>query len=512
MINLTQIRKFFIRKRIIWSVVALIVILSGWWFFFGRNNGEGNIQFEAASVQNIHQTVLATGQVASGTDLDLGFQSSGVVAQVYVKEGDKVYKGQILANLNEASALASLTSAKGTLAKAQADYDKLIAGATQEDIKTVQDAVVSAQQDLDNEYDTAKNTLNDAYLSIYNSYTFALNIKKSYFPTSDQQGIKVENSTTDIAIQMNAAQNSIAGATTDPRIDNSLASVELNLQGVYTDLSVIRDQCDYGVYYDTVTSTDKTSLDTKKSTVNTEITDISSIQQNIASYKAALQTAKDKLAYKVAPPTQADIDAAKGQITSAQGQVYSAQATLNNLIIYAPITGTITQVDIKVGQQATALSEAIILQNVTDLHSEAYVSEANIASLQLGQSVDYTFDALGPDKHYQGKILTINPSATLISGVVNYKVTGSLDNITELKPGMTANMIILVAQKDNTIVVPSSAVINQDGKQYVRVVDNTKTGIYHNVEVQVGLQADGGLTEILSGVSSGQQVVTYVKQ
>ena len=76
---------------------------------------------------------------------------------------------------------------------------------------------------------------------------------------------------------------------------------------------------------------------------------------------------------------------------------------------------------------------------------------------------------------------------------------------------MTANMTILVAKKDNALSVPSTAVINKTDGQYVRVIDDAKKLTYHEVKVQVGLQADGGLVEILSGLKNGQEIVTYVK-
>jgi HlyD family secretion protein len=205
-------------------------------------------------------------------------------------------------------------------------------------------------------------------------------------------------------------------------------------------------------------------------------------------------------------------------VLSAQGQVDAADAAVNNSIIVAPESGTITQVDIKVGEQATAMKEAIILQNISDLHAEADVSEANVASLQVGQPIDYTFDALGPDQHFAGKVLTVNPASTVISGVVDYLVKGSLDNVPAstqggpgIKPGMTANMTILVATKNGALAVPSTAIINNNNKQYVRVVTNDKNKTYKQVEVQTGLQADGGLVEITSGLSEGQEIITFMK-
>ena len=84
-----------------------------------------------------------------------------------VKEGDKVYQGQVLATLNQASALANLTSAQGTLAQAKANYDKILTGAKTEDIKISEDSLLSAEQDLTNQYLGGKTILSNAYAKIY---------------------------------------------------------------------------------------------------------------------------------------------------------------------------------------------------------------------------------------------------------------------------------------------------------------------------------------------------------
>ena len=81
-----------------------------------------------------------------------------------------------------------------------------------------------------------------------------------------------------------------------------------------------------------------------------------------------------------------------------------------------------------------------------------------------------------------------------------------------VKPGMTVNMTILVAEKHDALAIPYSAIINKNSKQYVRIIDNPKEKTYHEVEVKTGLQADGGLVEILSGLAEDQEVVTYIKK
>jgi HlyD family secretion protein len=508
-----KFKKLFTKKIIIWVAIILLVAIGVLYFIFGRGKNSGNIQTALVTKQDLQETVLSTGQVVSGTNLTLSFQASGIVRQVLVTEGDKVSAGQTLAELNDASQRASLTSAQGSLAQAQASYEKLLAGATQQGINTAQDSVNSAKQDLTNAYSGALNTLNNAYTSIYNADALAVRIQNNYFSTRDPAGIQVQDSKDDIDTNANSTksyldtENSMAPADVDAFVTKMLSA----LNSVYDDINVIRAQCDQGIYYSSVTDADKSSLDSQKTAVNTALSGVTALQQSIASLKLALQKAQDQLSVTTAPPTKADVDLAKGQILSAQGQVDAAQNVVNNSVIKAPLPGTITRVEIKVGEQATPTQEAIVLQNINDLHAEADVSEANVASLQIGQTIDYTFDALGPDQHFAGKVLTINPASTVISGVVDYLVKGSLDNVPGIKPGMTANMTILVAQKNNAIAVPSTAIINKNNNQYVRIITNDKTKTYKEVQVQTGLQADGGLVEIISGLTEGQEIVTYIK-
>jgi HlyD family secretion protein len=238
---------------------------------------------------------------------------------------------------------------------------------------------------------------------------------------------------------------------------------------------------------------------------------INSAQNQINSAQAAWQQSQATLAQQKAKAQPADINAAKAQLLSAEGTVAAAQTALENTILKAPADGTITKIDTKVGQQATAMQPVFILQNINALHSEAYVSESNVASLKIGQTVDYTFDALGPDRHFSGKILTIDPASTVISGVVNYLVKSDLPNIAEIKPGMTVNMTVMVATRENALAVSSSAIINQNGQQYVRIINNPQTKTFDQMPIVTGLQADGGLVEILNGLTDNQEIVTLIK-
>ncbi|KND47889.1 MAG: HlyD family secretion protein [Parcubacteria bacterium C7867-006] len=522
-----RIKSLFTKKRVIWGSIIVLIVFLGW-FFFIRKTDNAKVQTAAVVRKDIKRTVLTTGQVVSSTDLSLSFQSSGVVRKIYVKEGDNVSAGQVLAILDQGNVSASLESAKGALAQAKANYEKVKAAATAQDIAVSQAAVDSAsvtlenaKQDLINQISTSYNNANTAVLSYTNilysnpqsnypqfgvSGTVQTNTQLISQANSDRVSVNNILSSWQVAVATLSEDNLDQVANDSLKNLLQISSYLTNILNILTSYTQITS----GGSQTTLT-TYQTGVATAKSTVDTSYTTILNDIQAIKTASYSLASAKASLALKQAPARPEDIGIAEAQVMSAQGQYDLALSALNNTVIVAPESGTITQVDIKLGEQATAMKEVIKLLNVGQLHTEAQVSEADIASIVVGQTIDNTFDALGPDKHFQSKVLTVNPASTLVSGVVNYKITGSLENIPGVRPGMTSNMTILVAEKKDVLVTPSSSIINQDGKKFVRVVDDPKTKTYHQVEVVVGLEADGGEVEVLSGLTTDNQVVTYVK-
>ncbi len=499
------------KKKIIWTIIILLVVLPiGYKIFKGKNPAD-SILTDTVKRQNLKSTVLATGQVVSQTDLQLSFKTSGIVQRVNVKEGDKIKTGEILASLDQKDVSASLTSARGVLAQAEANYQKVLAGASSEDIALAQVTLDNAKSSLeitkkqqqvlvDNAYSALLNSGLSAQAGSGNVGSVTATITGTY--TGKDQGVYriiINTTGSGLRFQVSGLETGEGPVDITPQplgtkgLYLQFSSTAVPSNNVWT-VSVPNNQA----------STYVTNYNAYQSALQTKDSAVLTAQNTVASAQAALDL-------KRAQARPADVQAAEAQILSAQGQVQAAQAAWENTVIRAPADGTITQVDVKVGELAQALKEALILQDVGNLHVEADVSEANIASLKTEQVVDITFDALGPDRHFSGVVQTINPGATVVSGVVNYKVKASISNLPEIKPGMTANMTILVSQKDNVLAVPQRAVIANGGKK-VRVIDDSKKKTYNEVEVKIGMEADGGMVEIVSGLSEGQEVVTYIKK
>ncbi len=204
---------------------------------------------------------------------------------------------------------------------------------------------------------------------------------------------------------------------------------------------------------------------------------------------------------------------AKADILSAQGDLEKARADVENTVVRAPASGTITRVDIKLGELAQAQKEVMVLQDITNLYIEANINEANIAIVKVGQPVSITYDALGPDRIFAGEVFSIDPSSDTEDGIVNYKIKVSLkDKDTIIRPGMNANITITAFRKDNVLVVPLTAIHTKNGNSYVKVITDGKHKTYNEVPVTVGAKGDGNLVEIQTGVTEGESIIVIDKK
>jgi multidrug efflux pump subunit AcrA (membrane-fusion protein) len=107
-------------------------------------------------------------------------------------------------------------------------------------------------------------------------------------------------------------------------------------------------------------------------------------------------------------------------------------------------------------------------------------------------------------------VLSIEPASTEVQDVVYYKVKVTIDETDkEIMPGMTANVTVSTASRDNVLYIPSRSVrTNDNGEKYVRVLKNNNST---DVAIQVGLKADDGKIEVVSGLNEGDEIILSVK-
>lgn len=236
---------------------------------------------------------------------------------------------------------------------------------------------------------------------------------------------------------------------------------------------------------------------------------------------------------------QADYDQARAELRQQEAAVKiktasldSAKLDLANTRIHSPIDGVVISRSVDVGQTVQASFSAPelfnIAQDLREMQIAANVSEADIGNVEAGQAVTFTVDAFS-GRTFQAEVKQVRKNSTTTSNVVTYTTIISVANPDlKLLPGMTANVVIITARRENVLRVASTALrFTPPANAQVRAALNPPRageGVVHvlvvapgpgargsgelePVAVRAGL-ADVAHTEILSGLDEGAVVAT----
>lgn len=226
---------------------------------------------------------------------------------------------------------------------------------------------------------------------------------------------------------------------------------------------------------------------------------------DVEAAQAQLEQQQANLEKLSAPATQTDLDIQAAAVQQSEQSVKRAQLNLEAATLKAPFDGIVTQVNVVPGSVATSSMAAVQLVDRSTLRVDLKLSENDAARAQLGQVVTLTIDSLSGWRA-TGKVSYIAPAATTTNDVVTYGVRVSFPgNDPRVKVGMTANINITTATKENVLLVPSSALLPKGTGRVVQVpsADGKST---REFDVQIGL-SDGTNTEIVSGLKEGDKIV-----
>lgn len=391
-----KIKEFILtRKKIIFIAVLLLIVIFVLWKHFYPNQTQPQYQTATVTKGTITVSASESGTVAVANRTNITTQASGVVNQVFVKDGSAVTKGEKIASL--------------TL-----DYDG--------EQREAQDWAA---------YLSSKNNLTKANSDLYSLQSAMFTDWNTYFQL---------------------AQNST--------YQNPDGSPNLS---------------------------------------NRTLSAFTTVQDNWLAAQAAYQNQQGIIAQSQAAYNNAWL-------------IYQA----NSSTIIAPTSGNISDLTITPGMQvvssgnttsggSTSSSSQVIATIKTEGNPVITVnlSEVDVANVKAGDRATITFDAL-PNQTFTGKVFGINTTGVVQSGVTTYPTTLILDlPNNSILPNMTATANIITAIKNNTLLVPSTAIQTLSGQSAVGVLLN---GNITEVPVKTGLISDTQ-TEILSGLSEGETVI-----
>ena len=208
----------------------------------------------------------------------------------------------------------------------------------------------------------------------------------------------------------------------------------------------------------------------------------------------------------------------QAQVKQAQAALDSAQTELRYTKITSPVDGIVISKSVEVGQTVAASFSTpelfSVAEDLTKMEIEASVVEADIAKVAVGQNVNFNVDSF-PDKTFSGVVKQVRNQAVTTSNVVTYSVIIGIDNSDLLlKPGMTANVEIITAHKENALIVPNAALrfyLDENQRYKEKGVWVLKNGTPERITIKEGISDDNN-TEILSDeLKVGEEIIVSKK-
>jgi HlyD family secretion protein len=237
----------------------------------------------------------------------------------------------------------------------------------------------------------------------------------------------------------------------------------------------------------------------------------------------------------------ATLHQAEANVKIKQGALDNAKADLEHCAITSPIDGVVISRSVDVGQTVAASLQApvifVIANDLTKMQIDTNVAEADVGVVKIDQNVDFTVDAF-PMQTFHGKVVQVRNAPITVQNVVTYDtVIGVRNPNLKLKPGMTANVSITVAHKDDVLQIKNAALRYRppdatpveirrtstsragrpgEGRSSTAQEGRAERTVYvlpggasrpRPVQIKTGI-SDGIMTEVLNGLKEGDRVVT----
>jgi len=434
------------RKTIIWTILAVAFLGGIVYFSVLRKPKVEYITAEAAR-GDLKETVSVSGTLKANDTIALNFETTGRVSSVDVRVGQKVGKGDIIGYLDNAGLQLAVDQARANLDKARAD-----AGMNFDSIHSAKVEVENAEKYLDDTKSLNKKNIAAAEQKVSDTKNYYDDAQSYYDKVKDENGS--DSSTT--------------------------KSAKLTLDTAESNWEQAKDALDVA---DQTADLAETSAENKQDTA-----------------KAARDAAESNY-------LKAGKDA---NVAAFEAAYETALVNLGKAALRAPANGIIKEVNYKIGEVIGATSTGSFAKMISyDFIMEAKVPESDIAKMKVGKKAELTFDAFEADEKFSATLVSIDPSATVVQDVVDYIVKFSMDSDdSRWKDGMSADLDIAVAEKNDVLMIPERAVKDANGKKQVQVLENGKPA---DREVKTGMKGDGGMIEVTSGLSGGEQVITSTK-
>ncbi len=513
--------------RILKAFITLLVVAglaaggAYLWFNRGSSEAQTDSMTEVMTVTrgDLTASLSPTGEVYAPHQAQLSFDASRIpLIELNVAAGQQVEEGDVLARIDPASLERAVEQAEADLVSAQQQVDAAQSPITELELQKAKLAVTQAETALEQ----AKERLADlestdlvaaeraVTRAAYNLASAKVNVTVTEYSTTVRKDVRdleyaVDWHTRKLRdLEAQYLQDLVDRDEVEEERE-ALADTQARLEEARAKATAALDAADNKVSdaEEALAKAKATLADLQEGPTALEV---AQANDQVAQAEYNVAKAQDDLDGLEAGPEAKEVELAQARYEAAEAALEEARAALEATTMLAPFDATVISVGAEVGDLVSSGTIIASLADLTELRVLASVDETDISQVEVGQPVRITFDSF-PGREFQGQVLEVPLEGKLSQSVVTYQVPISLEGTedTELKSGMTANLEIIVGQRENVLLVPVLAVQQGDAGQVVLVEDSPDAEPVQ-VPVEVGV-SDGIYVEVLRGLNEGDQVV-----
>jgi len=447
--------------------MAAGVVVIGSTTYFIVNRATPRLDIAALTVpvtsRNVTLRIKSSGKVVPVQTVNLSPNTSGLLVELLVDQGDTVKQGQIIARMDNADLQAQLIQARANLAKAEAQLAQARAGSRPEEISQARARLAQAEAQL----------------------------------AAARAGNRPEE------IEQARAQVEAAQA----KVNLTSSRVQRNRQ-LYQQGAISQDTLD-----EVIADDRSATASLKEAQRRVSLLESGTRSEEIAQRQAAVAEARQALRQLEKGSRPEEIASSEASVAAAGGELKAVQVKLEDTIIRAPFPGVITQKYATEGAFVTPTTSASSTASATSssimaiargLEVLAQVPEVDIGQIKVGQQVEIVADSF-PDQVFKGRVRLVSPEAVVEQNVTSFQVRIALvTGQNELRSGMNVDLTVLGEAVQDALLVPTAAIVtDQQGQTGVLIPNQQNEAEFRSVKIGSAVQDQ---TQIVSGLNEGDRV------
>mgnify|MGYP001575623539 CR=1 FL=1 len=531
-----KLKSFIILHKITSSIIVIVILFVGYKTYQSLTSSGNETRYVTSAVAkgNLIVSVSGTGQVSTVNQIDIKPKASGDVIYIGAQNGQSVWAGQLIAQLDATDAEKAVRDAEVNLESAKISLEKLRGPEGAAIPRNKDQALEDLKRAYDDGFSNVSNTfinlptimsgLQNILLSSDNALSGGSSWNIDYYGSAAAQYDDGANQFRNDAfnkyqIARKAYDKNFQDYKSVSRFSDP-AAIELIISQTYETTKNISESVKSSInliqfYEDKLTEHNlkhPALADTHLSSLNTYTGQSNSNLLSLLNSKNTIKNDKDAV-------SNADLDIRSQELSLKQRQnaLLDAKNNLADYYVRAPFNGVITKINIKKGDSissGTTITTLITKQKVAEIS----LNEVDAAKIKLNQKATLTFDAI-ERLSLTGQVTDIDTLGTVSQGVVTYNVKITFDTQDDrVKSGMSVTAAIITDIKQDALLIPNSAIKTNNAGSYVEIFDqelpprlnkqgNSSVIPPRQQPVEIGESNDNS-TEIISGLKEGDKIVT----